>query len=152
MTLVTEEVANAISNLGIKEGETHLLSPVENSALYHELCSYFVEGGDRKWWWESFKEDAKVIEVEDGMGFKLVPDIVPDSGEKIWFVVEEDQMDFYPIYETTASLASAIVSECYGFEYYLIPKDKSWLLCENHHNSLIGVGESIKGKLSGIAV
>jgi hypothetical protein len=39
--------------------------------------------------------------------------------------------------------AVKIIGECFGFEYYLVAKDKSWLLCENHHNRVIGVGTPV---------
>jgi hypothetical protein len=152
MPLVTEEIEKARITLGLEEADIHLLSPEKNADLYNELCVHFVEGGDRKWWWESFKEKEQSLLVEGEMGFKLIPSLVPDPDERLWFVVEEDQMKFYPIYETTASLASSVIGECYGFEYYLIPKDKSWLLCENHHDRIIGIGSCVTGKLGDVAV
>jgi len=152
MSLVTEEIENACITLGLKESDMRLLSFDENENLYNELYSSFVKGGDRKWWWESFKDIEASCVVENGMGFKLIPELVPDPNDNLWFVVEEDQLEFYPIFETTASVATAIIGECYAFEYYLIPKDKTWLLCETHHNRLIGVGNEIIGKLSEVAV
>ena len=152
MSLVTEEIENARIALGLKESDIRLLSPEENANLYSELCSSFVKGGDRKWWWESFKDIEASCVVKDGMGYKIIPELVPDKNENLWFVVEEDQLEFYPIFETTASVAAAIIGECYGFEYYLIPKDKTWLLCENHDNRLIGVVNELIGKLGEVAV
>ncbi len=65
---------------------------------------------------------------------------------------ENISVPVFPIYETTAEVASTIVGECYCFEYYLIPKDTSWLICENHHNRIIGVGNSVIKKLGEVAV
>ena len=53
------------------------------------------------------------------------------------FIAEETQLPFYLVYETTPEIVQKIIGECYGFKYYIIPKDKSWLLRENHYNRVI---------------
>ena len=152
MSLVTEEIESAINKLGLRESDIRLLPAEENRALYESLVERFVSGGDRRWWWEAFKEETASQVFDDGMGFQRIPELVPDAKEKLWFVVEEYQMEFYPIYETTAEVAAAVIGECYGFEYYLVPKDQRWLICENHHNRVIGLGNSVINKLGGVAV
>jgi hypothetical protein len=152
MSLVTEEIEIAVNKLGLGKAEFQLLPAEDNKRLYSVLVGKFVNGGDRRWWWEAFNEEEASQVFQDGMGFKRIPDLVPDANEKLWFVVEEDQMEFYPIYETTAAAASAVVGECYAFEYYLIPKDTSWLICENHHNRIIVIGKSVIGRLGEVAV
>ena len=147
MSLVTEEIETAVKNMGLKENDIRLLPAEENRLLYGALVERFVSGGDRKWWWEAFKEEAASQVFDDGMGFKRIPELVPDAKQKLWFVVEEDQMEFYPIYETTTEVASAVIGECYGFEYYLAPKDQRWLICENHHNTIIGIGKVAENEI-----
>jgi hypothetical protein len=44
------------------------------------------------------------------------------------------------VYDATPAVVQQIIGECYGFEYYLIAKNLSWLLCENHHDMVIAVG------------
>jgi hypothetical protein len=51
------------------------------------------------------------------------------------------------VYDATPAAAQAVIGECYGFEYYLIAKDLSWLLCENHHDTLIGIGEVVRSRI-----
>jgi len=74
-------------------------------------------------------------------------EIVPDPNERVWFIAEESRLPFYPVYEATPNAAQRVIEECYGFEYYLVAKDMTWLLCENHHGWLIGVGELICDRL-----
>jgi hypothetical protein len=76
--------------------------------------------------------------------------LVPNAQEKVWFIVEEDQMPFYPIYDATPAAIAKIIPECYGFEYYLVPKDKNWIFCENHHDRLIAVGEPVETAIRAI--
>ena len=81
------------------------------------------------------------------MGFKRICSLVPNSREIVWFMVEENQLPFFPIYEACPEDIQNVIGECYGFEYYIIPKFKNWLLCENHHNRMIGIGEKIVKRL-----
>lgn len=146
---VLEEVNNAISLLNL-QNEVHLVK--DNGELYLELLNTFVKGSDRRWWWESFKQESASITFEDGKGFQRITSFVPNPYEVVWFVVEDDQLPYYPIFECSASNAVSIIGECFAFEYYLIPKNKNWLICENHHNRVIGVGSEITEGLSNYAM
>ena len=145
--MVTEEINNAIQELSLNESEIHLLSNEDSEPLYFELLNTFVKGGDRRWWWESFSKPAESVHFTNGKGFEIITEIVPNKKELVWFVAEDDQLPTYPIYEATPDAINKIIGECYGFEYYIIPKSKEWLLCENHHNNLIGLGDLIINKL-----
>ena len=70
-------------------------------------------------------------------------EIVPDSKEVIWFIAEDSQLPYYPIFEFNTENAVKIIGECFAYEYYIVPKHKRWLLCENHHDDAIGVGDEI---------
>jgi hypothetical protein len=50
------------------------------------------------------------------------------------------------VYESRAEIIGFVVGECFAFEYYIIDKEKEWLLCENHYNLLIGIGEGLRVK------
>lgn len=141
MSFVLEEVENAIKLLKLSN-EVNLVKE-EGEAIYKLLIETFVEGGDRRWWWESFRGPSESITFDDGKGFERLAELVPNKNEIVWFVVEDDQLPYYPIFEATTENAVKIIGECFAFEYYLVPKDKSWLLCENHHNRIVGVGENI---------
>ena len=147
MVLVTEEIDNALRTLSIPEGAFSSIPENEGAELYERLVAHFVNGGDRKWWWESFSMPSSSKSFADGKGFERITAIVPAPEEDIWFVAEEDQLPFYPIYETTPALVQRVIGECYAFEYYIVPKSLAWLLCENHHNQVIGVGEQITVRL-----
>lgn len=146
---VLEEVNKAIAQLNLQDA-VQLVD--DNGELYLMLLKHFVEGNDRRWWWESFKEESESIAFEDGKGFERVLKIVPNPNEVVWFVVEDDQLSYYPIFECSVTNAVSIIGECFAFEYYLIPKSKNWLICENHHNYVIGVGSEITKGLSSHAM
>jgi len=141
MSRVLEEVENAINLLGLSS-EVRLLKD-EGEPLYESLVDTFVEGGDRKWWWENFSQPSESIAFDDGKGFVRLSKFVPNAKELVWFVVEDDLLPYYPIFEASTENIIKIIGECFTFEYYLVPKDNSWLLCENHHNNIIGVGTKV---------
>ena len=144
---VTAEIARATAKLALGSDDIHLLSESESRSLYYELLSHYVTGPDRRWWWEAFAYPSATTSVPGDDAFTLIPSLVPDPEEPVWFMVEEDQLDHYPIYDTTPTVAEQIIGECYGFEYYLIAKDRRWLLCENHHGALIGIGQPVTSRI-----
>ncbi|MBL4671801.1 MAG: hypothetical protein JKX81_06040 [Arenicella sp.] len=125
MSQVLEEVETAINKLGLSE-EVGLYDD-ESGALYNDLIGYFVEGGNRRWWWEAFSQPSEALSSSDPKGFERLSELVPDAKERVWFVVEDDQFPYYPIFEASTEHAIQIIGECFAFEYYLVPKDMSWL-------------------------
>ena len=81
-------------------------------------------------------------------GWKYLSALVPNPNDSIWFIAEDDELPFYPVYEATPRAIEMLIGECSFFEYYLVAKDMSWLLCENHHDCLIGVGSQVTSRLS----
>lgn len=146
MSQVTEEIQNAIGLLKL-ESSVKRVATSKAETLYYDLLSHFVVGGDRRWWWEAFKQPSEYITFDEGTGFEELVELVPDSTEEIWFVVEDDKLPHYPIYEASTDNITKIIGECFAYEYYLIPKDKSWLLCETHHNSIVGIGTEVISKI-----
>nr|WP_180969996.1 DUF6756 family protein [Deinococcus planocerae] len=45
----------------------------------------------------------------------------------------------------------AVLDELFLFEYYIVDKGYGWLLCETHHNMLIGVGQLIVERMQATA-
>lgn len=136
------EVERAISVIGIGD-LIHRLPAPEAVVLRAELVSEFVKGRDRRFWWEAFSHPSEELHFSDGSGFTHIEALVPDPKERCWFMVEDFDSGDFPIYEATPELAVKIISECHGFEYYLIAKDRRWLLCENHHDVVVGVGTEV---------
>ena len=81
-----------------------------------------------------------------------ITEFVPDANEQVWFIVEDDSLPFYPVYDTTSAAIRAVIAECYGFEYYIVQREFEWLLCETHHNRMIGVGRVVEERLRNYVV
>jgi len=128
-----------------------LLLPPQSEAVFRTALNHFVAGGDRRWWWEDFREPGKSLAFESGDGWRQVPRVVPNQNESVWFIAEDNSLPHYPVFETTPEVASLVIGECHGFEYYLVAKDLSWLLCETHHNVLCAVGAVVEARLQNAA-
>ena len=148
METVIDEIERAIEILLLGPEDIRKLAPVESEAIFNETLRQFVSGGDRKWWWEAFSRPSTSAEFPTGDGWRRLAQIVPDPDELVWFIVEDDQLSHYPVFEVTPRAASRIIGECYGFEYYLVAKDYSWLVCETHHNRVFAVGRVVGPKLA----
>jgi len=137
-----EEFEAAIKTLGLSTNTVRKLDDELNSKLYFELLNHFVEGGDRRWWWEDFKTWFRFDRFD--YPTEHLPDLIPDLSRKVWLMIEDDYKPYYPIYDIEPLWISKLIDECFGFEYYIIDKDLNWLICETHHKELIGVGNKLK--------
>ncbi len=142
-----DEIQDAIQRLGLSESDIKLLPDEEGLSVFNAALSHFVASGDRRWWWEDFRFPSTTVRFPDQRAFERIEKIVPNKREKVWFIVEDDQLPFYPVYEATPEAIQAVIGECYGFEYYLVAKDLSWLLCETHHDDLIAIGTEVEEHL-----
>lgn len=138
---VKAEIEQAIKTLQLKQ--TDICEVTNIKKLYLELLDCFVKSGDRKWWWEDFKQESfNFIEYE--RPWEQLIHIIPKEADTVWLMIEDDQEEYYPIYDCKTAVISDLIGECTAFEYYIMDKNKQWLLCENHSDQLIGVGKVLK--------
>ena len=146
MSEVKAEIANAIERLRLSKDDITLLDNVTGEKVFKDCLKYFVKSGDRKWWWEDFKQPYFLFkEIEKP--FEQLNEIIPDTKAKVWLIAEDDSELFYPVYDIRPSIIKVVIGECFAFEYYIIDKNKEWLLCENHHDRMIGIGNKLKEKI-----
>ena len=147
METIIDEIDRAVVTLNLSPEAMRHLQADESEKVFQSALNRFAASGDRRWWWEAFREQGASVEFKDGDGWKHLPQIAPNPSERVWFIAEDDQLSHYPVFETTPQVASAVIGECYGFEYYLIAKDLSWLVCETHHNVVCAVGQTVETRL-----
>lgn len=144
---VVEEIERAKTNLGLTDALFHLLPENEAKQIVQAVQIHFVNSENRRWWWEDFKFPSVTSHFTDGRGFQQLALIVPDPTEKVWFIAEEDSLASYPLYEADTLTIQLVIGECYAFEYYVVDKDFRWLVCENHHNVILGIGDEVKKRI-----
>jgi hypothetical protein len=145
---VIHEIKKAIATLRLDQNAVRQLPPAESEATYREALKQFVSSGDRRWWWEAFDRPCSSAAFESGDGWRHIPQIAPNPDELVWFIAEDSQLPHYPVFETSPRVASQVIGECYGFEYYLVSKDYSWLVCETHHNVVFVIGDAVEARLA----
>jgi hypothetical protein len=147
METIVAEIERAVATLQLRLEAMRLLDAGQGEVVYFAALRHFVSSEDRRWWWEALRNPGASVAFEAGDGWRRIPSISPNPHEAVWFIAEEDQLPHYPVFETTPQVASEVIGQCYAFEYYLVAKDLSWLLCENHHNVMCAVGPAIEERL-----
>jgi hypothetical protein len=147
MQTIVDEIQSASKRLGLASGELVLLAQADSDRVYRAALHQFVGAEDRRWWWEAFRERGVSVPFPAGDGWRKLPSIVPNPSDSAWFIAEDDHMPQFPVFETSAEVAARVIGECYGFEYYMVAKDFSWLVCETHHNVVCAVGAAVEAKL-----
>ena len=147
MQSIVQEIASAAERLCLDRSAVVVLAQEDSERIYWSALQRFVGPEDRRWWWEAFREPGVSLSFVDGDGWRKLPSIVPSASEPVWFIAEDDQLPQYPVFEMSAEVAAKIIGECYGFEYYLVAKDLSWLVCETHHNVVCAIGAAVEGRL-----
>ena len=140
MGQVKNEIAIAIKTLNLGSNLIELLDNKTGFEIFQKCLDRFVKSGDRKWWWEDFKDYSFSIDDLE-MPFKHIEEYIPNLESKVWFIVEDDEEVFYPVYICSPKIIGQLIGECFGFEYYIIDINIKWLICENHHSRLIGSGD-----------
>lgn len=144
MALSTYEdaIAEAKTILGIADNEFAKLLPEQDQVVVKHIEDKFVEFHHIIWWWEHLRQlDFVATHIPDeGWSNQLLPEDVAD----VWFVVESwGQKKQFSVYDVLSKHLQSILEECPYFEYYVVAKDLSWLIGENHHGYFFFVGESV---------
>jgi len=146
MPSVKDEIRKALAKLKLSRRVFRELPDNEAEVVYRRALRHFVPEGEPRWWWEHFSSYA-AVDFPAGDAWQHITEFVPDANEESWFIVEDDSLPFYPVYGATPSAIHAVIAECYSFEYYIVQRELQWLLCETHHNRMIGVGTVVEQKL-----
>lgn len=149
MCEVTDEIGRAVELLQLA-GTVNRLPCAEAEDVNCQVLARFVDGNHLRWWWEAFAESQSVV-FDDGLGYQRICMLVPDASERCWFIVESQASSPYPVYEASPEEVSSILGECSFFEYYIVSKDLSWLVCENHHGVVIGCGDPVGRRIKAMA-
>ena len=148
MENIKTEIRDAITTIADPTIVCRELPESQGEQIFLDALKHFVASGDRRWWWEDFRQPSTTIKLEDA--YRILPSLVPDEAELVWFIAEDDQLPFFPVFESNVQSISQIVGECYGFEYYIVQKQFEWLICENHHDTLFGIGKVVEMKIKAL--
>ena len=150
-----DEIEEARRSLGIGVDDFDLVAPHQAPAVLRKISDTFTSLGHlaekRLWWWEHLK-GKQVTLWPNSLAEALCALIAP--AETYWFLAEESEhlKNGFPfwLYRGSGQAILRILAETPHFEFYIVENHLEWLLCSNHHNALIGVGNEVTSRLEKI--
>jgi hypothetical protein len=143
------EIRDAVARLAWPASRFRVLHDGEASEVWRSVESRFVVEPRSGWWWSWFRPEpvsARYI-GEASYGYRYITEVAPPNPDPLWLIAGDCLDRSFAACEGSIEDIRDVIGECYGFEYYIAPKDLSWLLCENHHDVLIAVGDAIRARL-----
>lgn len=117
--------------------EFHFCRPTEYEAVLEAISERFLARGrhDLKatWWWTSFADKTESFVAAD-LFAELRKRLHPE--ESYWFVANEEDGNYW-VAEASGAAIFAVLRGMRDFEYYIIDRKMTWILCDSHHNTLI---------------
>lgn len=134
----------ASKGLALDAKRFRLLGPHEYELVLRAVTKQFLVVGEKGvayyHWWENFKGNTASFCASNA--YKLLPKLLPHN-QPLWFIAEDSSKKnaCFWVYEADAEAIVQVLAESHQFEYYIVSKKRDWLLCENHHDVLVAVGE-----------
>jgi hypothetical protein len=144
---------------GVADAEFALVSLHRYKAILQEIIKRFTtvrQGGlNELWWWNSFKEPKLAWPECPAMCTRVLRQLVPEH-EPVWFVAEDwgrqKRHGNFWLYEGRIDSIAAVLDEAWSFEFYVVSKKFEWLLCQNHHDAMMAVGEPMVTHLKSLSI
>lgn len=135
MDSLQHEIENALLSLGEES-----LQVAGKEALCRAIEQQYVAGQPAKWWL-SLKHIERRIPCDDNTGYLYIHEAI-NGGDAtlqadtpyVYCIVQEDQELVYRLHRHNLA---PFVAACRFFEWYVVPPDYSWLLCETEHSEVI---------------
>lgn len=146
---IRDEINEVKKTLNLSDDELNLTRLTKYQEILHSIREKFTTlkaNKIRNWWWDSFINPYFYFypkNINHALAF-----LVPEK-ESVWFVIDDETKTLEPywLYEGKIHSIIAVLNELPFCEYYIISKHLDWILCENHHNILIGCGDSMIEKM-----
>ena len=141
-------LANAARDAGCSSADFSLVSLHEYQAVLRQILARFCKRGlellDAAWLWQHLVGPQQAIQTERALDYLAA--LLPPH-ERVWFIAEDwprtKRHGNYWLYDAAVDAVLRVLGEAHAFEYYVVKRDLSWLICENHHAVVIGVGEEL---------
>ena len=150
MRNLREDIEKVKKEISLNGNSLKEVSHFEYEEILKKINSEFLTTNkydDEIWWWQSYKDLKRyAIHFREGYAFEILDKLLPNKDTRYWFIASEGNGKYW-LYESGIEVIKKIIQEMYGFEYYIVDKKYNWVLCENHHDILIGLGEEISDKL-----
>lgn len=120
-------------------------------AVLDAIADRFLQRGrydlDRIWLWDCFANRTECYVPGDVLA-ELRQRLHPE--ESYWFLASDEDGKYW-VAEASGAAIPAVIAEMHAFEYYIIDRRMTWMLCENHHGTLIEARPKTRGSSLPIA-
>ncbi len=143
------KINEIIKELHLPNEEFHLVRLTKYKQILISIIEKFTnleKTNINVWWWDYFNEPIYHFYPKDV--FNVLPNII-DNEETVWFVIEDEakEQEHFWLYEGKINAIISVLKELSCVEYYIVSKNLEWIICENHHDILIGSGNLITEKM-----
>ena len=143
-------IREAIAELDLQDSVVRV-SEIDAGDIVESAAAKFVADRNRLWWWEALTDSLpqESITLPDSSNLGYISKICP-SGPAYLFATD-DGFPPWPVFRGDAFNFERILAECYAFEYAIVSEDMSWMVLENHHNVIVGIGAGVVESLRDFA-
>ena len=128
---IYEEIMNAVNTLNINVVQ---ISENQSEEIIKKVIKKYTTEKENRYLWE---EIVDYFSVNNKDAWKWVNEFIGNSEAIMFFNNSDERKSF--LFKNGNDLVS-VLSETYGFEFYITNKDLTYLLCFNHHDILISSG------------
>lgn len=151
---IRAEIMQLKTELNLNDAEFRALSPYEDNqgieeTIYQTFCQFEDGKTPPTWLWLSFKQEVYSADFLLDAPESYLPTLI-DPTETIWLgalssLQEKSKIWFY---EGQILPIQKVLSEIQFFdEFYFVSKKYEWLICINHHDTLIATGGEMPKRL-----
>ena len=94
------------------------------------------------WLWSHLKREGSSLNSRNGLA-EIGAMVAPNT--MVWLLLEDwdhkKKQGNYWLFEGSYSAVVAVLGNMHFIEYYIVGRELNWMILENHHNVLIGVGD-----------
>lgn len=118
----------------------------ERAMVIARAREQFVDDVGALFWWEHLIDPVSWWQTE--RGYRHLPRLAPE--DDCWLIAGlTDDDSRMVVVACTPLIAAALMGECPAFEYALLDRPMTWMIIENHHDTLFGVG-TIVGRMNSL--
>ena len=142
MWTLHNEIQRAARELDLGNERFHRLDEHREHKVLQDVKRHFLTDAEAVRWWECFRYPAESRRFRNPR--KLLPDLCPNDGKKIWFIpCGHDE----GVYDTLPDVAMRVLAACLVFTYAVVDKKLEWMLLENRLGLMFATGEKAINRL-----
>ena len=144
------KVLESVRELEITSEAFRQVSPNQWESILKSIFEEFATTSNTSatWLWENLKKQGVRFQTENSLNY-IVSLFEPETN--VWILFEDwdrtKRNGNYWLFEGNYGTTIDVLNNMHGLEYYIVDKKMHWMIIENHHDILIGVGKPAESRL-----